>query len=63
MNKICLYSITFGKRVSKWYNINVLSEVLSFSDENELFKNTISFLVNLSNYETHLNESLTYEMK
>lgn len=61
--KIALYSQTFGKRVSRYFPIAILNEVLSFSNDNELFANVVNKLLNVSKYHPNFDEVLDYIIK
>lgn len=63
VSKIFLYSETFGKRITKLYDVSVVYDVCDKSNEDNIFSNVLNHLLKLSKYEPHLNESITYDFK
>lgn len=61
--KISLYSETFGKRVTRWYDVSVVDGVLNTSNDDVLFNNVIAFLLSISGYKNNYKENLTYIFK
>lgn len=63
VTKIFLYSETFGKRITKLYDVSVVYDVCDNSSESDIFNNVVNHLLKLSKYEPHLNESIIYDFK
>ena len=63
VSKIFLFSETFGKRISKLYDISVVDNVLDNSSDKNLFENVVNHLIKLSGYKPNLNEKIIYDFK
>ena len=63
VSKIFLYSETFGKRISKLYDISIISDICDKSNNDNIFSNVLNYLLKISNYKPHINEYIIYDFK